>query len=313
MVLRALDAFGRGHASMTAAAIAYAVDNGARVINLSMGGPGPSRTAQLAVDYARQKGVVVVVAAGNSGAQISGYAPSGLNGVITVSATDRRDRRAPFSNWGPGIDIAAPGIDVLSLRARKTDLLALIRGVKYEKGAGIVGEDRAYYRASGTSFATPLVTGTVSLLFSRNPKLSGEQASRMVLNSAHDIETPGIDNFTGYGLLDAVAALKASPGYFVESRIAGVKVVRKGGRPRLELIGTADADKFAGAIVQIGKGDAPDKWLSVKGKITAPIRNSALKDLPVRLFRGAKRWTIRLITTDKDGSQREARFSLKLG
>lgn len=313
MVLRALDPFGQGHASMSALAIAYAADNGARVINLSLGGPGPNRTVQLAIDHARQKGAVVVVAAGNSGADVSRYAPSGLEGVITVSASDRRDRRAGFSNWGPGIDIAAPGVDVLSLRARKTDLLSLIRGVKYEMGSGIVGDDGAYYRASGTSFAAPFVTGTLSLILSRDPKLTGEQAARMVLNSARDIETPGIDNFTGYGLLDAVAALKASPDYFLESRIAGVDVVRKAGRPHLRLLGTVDADAFAGATVEIGKGENPDKWSQVEGKIGSPVRNGPLKELPASLFRGDKQWTIRLITRHRNGSARESRFSLKLG
>lgn len=313
MVLQALDPFGRGHASMVAEALAYAADNGARVINLSLGGAGLTRIEQQAVNYAHSKGAVVVVAAGNDGKEVSGYSPAGLDGVITVAATDRRDHRAGFSNWGSHIDIAAPGVDVLSLRARKTDLLFLIRGVKYEKGKGIVGKDRAYYRASGTSFSAPLVTATLSLILSRNPALTGDQARRMVLNSARDIDIPGMDNYTGYGLLDAAAALKALPDYFIDSRISGVKVVKKNGKAMLRIIGTTDADQFATAQIMIGQGNAPTKWLKLRKEISTPRHNEVLMDLPAVLLRGAKQWTLRLITIHKDGSRREARFEVKLG
>ena len=153
MPLKALDAFGRGYASMAAEAINYAAEHHAQIINLSLGGRTLTKVEQLAVDHARSMGAIVVVAAGNSGQSVADFSPAGLRGVITVTATDRKDRRAGFSNWGPLVDIAAPGVDVLSLRARRTDLLSLIRGVKYKRGDGILGEDQSYYRASGTSFA----------------------------------------------------------------------------------------------------------------------------------------------------------------
>ncbi|MEE9194667.1 MAG: S8 family peptidase, partial [Alphaproteobacteria bacterium] len=267
MVLKALDPFGRGHASMIAEAITYAANNGARVINLSLGGRGLTNIEQIAVDYARFKGAVLVVAAGNAGIAVKGYSPGGLKGVITVTATDRNDRRAGFSNWGSSIDIAAPGIDVLSLRARNTDVLSFIKGVKYEKGKGIVGKDRAYFRASGTSFAAPIVSATLSLIMSKFPGIDAEKARRMVLNSARDIATPGIDNFTGYGLLNAAAALQADPEFYVESRITGVKVLRMQGKLVLQVSGTSLADKFQEATLMVGKGNAPKKWLRLKKPI----------------------------------------------
>lgn len=313
MVLRALDAFGQGHASMVAEAIAYAADNGARVINLSLGGRGLTKIEQLAVDHARSKGAILVVAAGNDASAVAGYSPAGLKGVITVTATDRRDRRAGFSNWGPLIDIAAPGVDVLSLRARKTDLLAYIRGVKYEIGKGIVGKDRAYYRASGTSFAVPIVSGTLSLILSKSPQLSADEIRRMVLNSARDIETSGIDNYTGYGLLDATAALGADPDFFVESRIAGVKVVQEAGITALRVLGTSNASQFAKASVFLGKGKQAKKWFKVDYQIKKPVKNGTLIYMPAGLFKGEKQWTIRLVTEHKDGSKRESRFELTLG
>ena len=269
MVLKALDAFGRGHASMVAEAIAYAADNGAQIINMSLGGRGLTSVERLAVEHARTKGAIVVVASGNDGKDVGGYSPAGLEGVITVSATDRRDRRAGFSNWGASVDIAAPGVDVLSLRARRTDLLSFIPGVKYRKGEGIVGDDRAYYRASGTSFATPIVAGTLSLLMSRRPELKGEQAVRMALQTARDIETPGVDNYTGYGLLDAEAALKADPAHFLESRIHAVKVVG-GNAPALRVIASAEADQFDTAMLMLGQGDAPEKWLKSQQDVQHP-------------------------------------------
>ena len=135
----------------------------------------------------------------------------------------------------------------------------------------------------------------------------------MVLHSARDIETPGFDNYTGYGILDASAALKANPNFFVESRISGVKVVRKQGKNILRILGTANADKFGHAVILLGKGKAPKKWLRVKRRIKAPVTDGSLMDIPAKVFRGAKKWTIRLITTHKNKSKREARFTLTLG
>lgn len=313
MPLKALDAFGRGYASMAAEAINYAAEHGARVINLSLGGRTLTKVEQLAIDHAKTKGAIVVVAAGNSGLPVANFSPAGLRGVVTVTATDRKDNRAGFSNWGPLVDIAAPGVDVLSLRARRTDLLALIRGVKYKRGEGILGEDKSYYRASGTSFAAPIVTGTISELLAENPKLTADQVTRMILHSARDIETPGVDNYTGYGLLDATAALSADPEFFNESRISGVKVVTRNGKPVLRVIGTADANEFKEAVFRLGKGSNPKKWFEVNKKIANPVTADTLIELPAGVFKGAKQWTIRLITRHKDGSEREARFSLKLG
>ena len=313
MPLKALDEFGQGHASMIAEAIAYAADNGARVINLSLGGRGLTRVVKLAVEHATASGALVVVAAGNSATDVSEYGPAGIDGVVTVSATDQRDRQAGFSNWGEEIDISAPGVDVLSLRARKTDLLSYIRGVKYEVGAGIVGDGRAYYRASGTSFAAPIVAGAAALIMSLRPEVDARAVRRMLLNSAKDIETPGIDNYTGYGLLDVQAALAADPDFAVESRIDGVEVVQVNGKPVLRLIGTADASEFDSASLMLGRGKEPGKWLRVKQRIDEPVRGGVLMELPAGAFRGAKEWTIRLIARHKNGTEREARFSVTLG
>lgn len=312
MVLKALDAFGQGHASMAAQAIVYAADNGARVINLSLGGETPTAMEALAIDHARSRGAVVVVAAGNSGEPVEQYAPAGLPGVITVAASDHSDKRASFSNWGPMVDIAAPGVDVLSLRARQTDLLSLIRDVDYRRGNAITGDDGAYYRASGTSFAAPIVAGVASLMLSKRPELSGEQVARMILHSARDIETPGVDNFTGYGLLDAKAALRADPDFFVEARIEQVRGVQVKGTPALRITGTIDADRMAKANIFLGEGADPQEWRRVNIDLTEQRRSAPLLDLPASLFSGSPTWTIRLVTTHAGGMTRESRLTLNL-
>ena len=87
----------------------------------------------MAIDYANEKGVLVVVAAGNEGVNTDEFGPAGANNVLTVAATGPSDQRANFSNWGKAVKIAAPGVDILSLRARRTDMLLGIPGVEYER------------------------------------------------------------------------------------------------------------------------------------------------------------------------------------
>ena len=312
MILKALGPFGSGYGSAVARAILYAVDNGADIINLSLGTGDYMLLTHMAINKAREKGVIVVVAAGNQAKYAAKHYPAGLPGVITVAATDRKDRRAGFSNWGEPVDIAAPGVDVLSLRARNTDLLAFLPGVDYMPGKGVVGEDGAFYRASGTSFAAPMVSGVLSLVLSSRPEVTRRQAVRMVLQSARDIETPGIDNYTGYGLLDAAAAVRADPEFFVESRISGVRLVKARGRLLLRVLGTADANRLARVQLFMGAGENPGRWRRLKKTLKKGRRDAALFDVPVGLLRGAGRWTLRLVVTHQNGEQRESRYALRL-
>jgi hypothetical protein len=135
----------------------------------------------------------------------------------------------------------------------------------------------------------------------------------MVLHSARDIETPGVDNFSGYGIVDAVAALKADPEFFVESRIAGVKVVKGKKGPALQLHGTVDAEKFAGAVIELGAGDDPGKWRSAAPKLSKPVRDGLLAEIPAVSFKGGRKWTIRVISTHRNGTKRESRYTVTLG
>ena len=116
MSVKILDAGGDGVTADGASAIYYAVANGADVISLSWGSEEDSQVIKDAVAYARRQGVLVVAAAGNEGADISFY-PASYPGVIAVAATESNDKRWYLSDYGDWVDIAAPGRDILSLRA----------------------------------------------------------------------------------------------------------------------------------------------------------------------------------------------------
>src|SRR4029077_15768225 len=128
---------------------------------------------------------------------------------LAVAAVGPDLKRQGFSNWGSTIGIAAPGVDILSLRARPTDLLQLTR-TNYQSGPAVVAEQ--FYRVTGSSFAAPIVSGAASLLLSARPELTAAQVKRMLMQSARDQDAIGTNQFSGYGLLDIAAALAADPG-----------------------------------------------------------------------------------------------------
>lgn len=312
MVLRALNTFGNTRQSYVARALVYAADNGARVANLSVGGPGMTEMLRAAIEYATGKGVLVVVAAGNDGQPVEGFGLASSDRVITVGAAGLDDTRAPFSNYGAAIDLIAPGVEMLSLRARRTDTLRDIPGVEYAPGSAYVGADKRYYRASGTSFAAPVVAGIASLLFSRDPSLSAAQVRRMLLNSARDVGAPGVDQFSGYGMVDAAAALVSDPAELIEAGITGVSVVQGDAGPAIAIEGTASATRFAQAYLEIGAGEEPSRW-STRTPLGEAVRAGRLGQIPASAFRGSAVWILRLVVRGTNGQEREARYRLSLG
>ena len=309
MPLKVLNAVGRGRSSQIAAAMFYAADKGARVINLSLGGDELSQLERRALRFAVDSGALVVVAAGNTSRSTDGYGLADLPGVLTVAATGRDDARAPFSNWGRGVRVAAPGVDILSLRARGSDLLLASGANASVRGSAAVGSDRRYLRASGTSFAAAFVSGVASLLLARNPELSPEQVARVIEHSARDLAPSGVDQLTGYGLVDAQAALAADPGFYVEASIDRVEITREGRRDVVRVIGTADADRFAEATLEIlPAGDA--SFEIVPQQIEESVRGDVIASFDARLLERSPEWTLRLVTRHADGTSRETRYVL---
>ncbi|MGO9700862.1 MAG: S8 family serine peptidase [Xanthobacteraceae bacterium] len=312
MILKAVNNFGHSRASYLAEAIAYAADHGARVINLSVGGKGSTKVEQAAIDYAYAKGAVIVIAAGNDGEEISKFGIANSDKVLTVATTGLDDRRANFSNWGK-IAVAAPGIDILSLRARRTDTLLGIPDVKYKAGAAYVGDDNRYYRASGTSFSAPMVSGLASLLIANDPTITNRQVMNIIKSTARDVGTPGVDQYTGYGIIDARAALAAPKDYALLAGISRVEVIQKGGAQTVRVRGLADANAFKSARIEVGAGDAPTTWTVVGAAKQSSETDGVLGEIPAAAFKGSPVWQIRLVVSHRNGASREVRYKLSLG
>ncbi len=196
--VRVLDDEGRGRASTVDAGIRWAVDNGADVVNLSLeveetpGGPDAVLTApNAAIEYAWERGVVVVAATGNSGAGAAGY-PEG-SPVLLVGATDRDDELATFSDADRLDAVMAPGIDMVSTWCRPVD--------------GGCDPESPYGIGDGTSFAAPIASGVVALLLGSG--LDHEQAVRVLRETAVDLGEEGPDGRFGVGRIDAAAAVTA--------------------------------------------------------------------------------------------------------
>lgn len=183
--LKVCDSRGSCPANAIASAIRYAADQGADVINMSLGG-SCSQTIADAVNYAHfDKGVVVVAAAGNNGGTLS-Y-PAKHDAVIAVGAIDRNDKRAGFSSYGKELDVVAPGVSIYS-----TVL------------------NNAYDRMSGTSMASPHVAGVAGLLLSQRPTLTNNQVRDILRQSADDLGQSGFDDQYGYGRVNAYRALQTT-------------------------------------------------------------------------------------------------------
>jgi subtilisin family serine protease len=162
----------------------FAVDNGARIINLSVyANAKPPGVLEQALRRAMQHGVIIVGIAGNDGTAQVSY-PGKYDFVIAVSATDRNDQLARFSNYGSEVTVTAPGDKITSLFP-----------------GGIAGT------SSGTSFAAPHVTGALALILSVNPSMTADQALTILEGSAMDLGSQGRDRQFGYGLINVYNAV----------------------------------------------------------------------------------------------------------
>ena len=251
MALKVANFAGQARSSAVASALYYAVDQGARVINLSLGGELATDLERQAATYAQKNGVLLVVSAGNRGLRADEQGYPGLPGALVVGASDLEGNRAGFSNFGSAIDVVAPGVDVLSLRARDTDFIGLSEPLDYEAGAATVGEDAAYYRASGTSFSAALVSGLASRLLSLRPQLTLAQLRNLIEQSAVDIEAQGIDQLSGFGRVDLVRAQSADPNVGVAARLSGVDLSLVDNQIMLTIVGRVSASNFSGAELQV--------------------------------------------------------------
>lgn len=203
MPLQALDDDGAGYTSDVVAALYYAVDNGAKVVNMSLGGSQPDPAMQTAIDYAYAHDVVVVAAAGNCGTgQELGCDPSKpgamsypalSNHVLAVGAADSTSQRASFSSYGSGLDVVAPGA-------------GSIVSPMWQPGNQTTSYSSSLY---GTSFATPFVASLASLVKSIRPAASVNDVTALIDGSAQKVGAMSGKPYTlqyGHGLINAQSA-----------------------------------------------------------------------------------------------------------
>lgn len=185
MPVKVLNVAGNGTFANVAAGIIWATDHGAQVINLSLGGNNPSQILLDAIDYAASRGVVLVAATGNAGSNFVLY-PARYPQVIAVGATNSSNAHAGFSNYGPEVDLAAPGESIYS---------TLVGGYGY---------------SSGTSMSAPFVSGLAAILRGIPGNGSPGLIAFQMESTALDIGPPGIDEFHGHGLIQIDAAMRAA-------------------------------------------------------------------------------------------------------
>ena len=190
--VKVLDENGSGSDANLINGINWAVKNGARVINMSLGGEGDNPILHTAIQNAVAKGVVLVAAAGNTGASSPLHYPAAYPEVLSVGATNRNAVLTSFSTWGDSVDIAAPGYDITSTAPRWMTP---------------AGYDPYLIGLAGTSFSSPIVAGVAALVRNKYPTFTPAQVMARLKTTARDAGPRGNDPYYGAGVLDAYAAL----------------------------------------------------------------------------------------------------------
>ncbi|MBI3650213.1 MAG: S8 family serine peptidase [Acidobacteria bacterium] len=187
--IRAFGPDGMGNAFTVAAAVKYAADHGAQVINLSLGSSEASALLQEAITDARSRGIVVVAAVGNDNDEVVQQFPAKLDEVIAVAAIDLQSKKASFSNFGAHVDVCAPGVKLISAYPNEAQ--------------------GGYAIWSGTSFAAPLAAAEAALLLALEPRLP--DAKKIIEDTAVNIDAanPGFVGKLGKGRIDPLNALQS--------------------------------------------------------------------------------------------------------
>ncbi|WP_159883875.1 S8 family peptidase [Paenibacillus puerhi] len=186
MPVKVLDGTGAGSTYSVAQGIIWAVDNGAKVINMSLGNYADAEFLHDAIRYAFERDVVMIAASGNDNTDRPGF-PAAYPEVFAVAAVDSNNSKASFSNYGDYIDVAAPGVSIASTYLHNQ-----------------------YAALSGTSMASPHVTALAALIRSVNPALKNTEVMQLMRDTATDLGPKGKDMYYGYGLIDVARALAAA-------------------------------------------------------------------------------------------------------
>jgi serine protease len=207
--VKVLGSNGSGTYSNVAKGIRFAADNGAKVINLSLGGPSSSQTLLDAVAYAHSKGVTIIAAAGNDGTNVVSYPAAYNDYVIAVGATRFDETLSYYSNFGPSLDIVAPGGDTTVDQNDDGYGDGVLQNTfnPTTKRTNQFG----YWFFQGTSQATPHVAGLAALLISKGNATTPANVRTAIESTADDLGAPSRDDTYGWGLINAPAALNWAP------------------------------------------------------------------------------------------------------
>jgi subtilisin family serine protease len=251
MPIKITDRFGDASIVGAAEGIRWAVEHGARIVNLSFGGLDDSQTVRLAVRDARSRGALLIAAAGNCG-EVSSYQsegcdtlnppifPAALEEVIAVGALDATGHLAPYSETGEYLRLTAPGGAGGSQRTNPRDYVLST----WPPGLPSPIDQTGFSYEVGTSMAAPHVAGTAALVWSTNPTLTRDQVESILFETADDLGAPGRDDRYGYGRLNASRAVERAaslPG----SRAVDIRLILDAPQPDVVLGGSLTLQGWA--------------------------------------------------------------------
>lgn len=271
----------------SAAAIVYAADNGADIINMSWGSQQQSFVIRDALEYAYARGVVLIGASGNSNESESIF-PAAYRKVIAVASTNQFQQRFYRSNYGASVDIGAPGNGIISTQI-----------------------DNGYRILTGTSMAAPHIAGVAALMLSKRPALTHEEIRQILINTADTVSEEDSDlpepKFVGAGTVNAYRSLLASSA--LQARILSPETHSGGSSSianNIKFIGTAGGYKFKSWQLLYGNSSTPTTFLPINEPVSQQKSSETLFvwdtiDFQDGIAEGV--YTVRLEVTGRDGSQ----------
>lgn len=276
MAIKSFTPAGYGEEDDSAAAILYAVQQGARVINMSWGEKYITPLLEDVIQYAFERGVVMVASSGNSGNDQIHY-PSALSTTISVGASNSKDIRASFSNYGPTVDLLAPGQDI------HTTLI-----------------DSEYDSTlRGTSFSAPFVSAAAGLILSQDPELSPDAVKGILVGSVTDLEPQGWDIYNGSGRLNIHRALERNRQAITEITFP---TFDQGVQNEIEIRGTAWSPTMKSYQLFYGEGANPEKWNPIGEPRNRMVIDDVL-DLWENIPEKEGEYLLRLTMINNDGSE----------
>lgn len=282
--------------------INYAVEHGARVINVSLGGRTVSKLEQAAIERAHRSGALVVIAAGNSNDNMMMFGPSSSKHALSVAEINFDDTRSTASNWGANLGLTAPGEAIYSLCSKDNKhVLPSIR-------------ETGYYTQNGTSFSTPMVAATASLIWAKNPEWTNQQVADVILATATDMGDAGWDAMYGAGLLKAAKALRSSPDGSLIAMFTNMRFNRdvRGNVVSVDLYGTIRGN-FKEYSIELGKGKLARSFKAAAGPFKEPLDYQFITRLIVQdVMRGSDEWIVRIRTIDQEGKERFSSMPIEL-